>query len=381
MWSFVIAIVLFHSVSVEYEAADSTHVPAPPAGAVAENGAGYPVPALPFDPHTYVVYRTDQPLNIDGRIDEEIWEEAEWTEKFVDIEGELKPLPRFDTRVKMLWDEEYFYFAAELEEPHVWATMTERNSPVMHENNFEIFIDPNGSTHNYWELQINALETVWDHFLLSPRMRHRSRNLKNWNMLDYRAGVQIDGKLNDPRGEDTGWTVEVAMPWEALLEMADGMPGSGDQWRVNFSRVQWKRDVVDGEYRKQVDPETGETYREDNWVWSPQGLVNMHYPEMWGFVQFSEAVAGQAEEPFVWNREEEIKWALRQVFYRQRDYFEKHGRYTEDGAELGVNEITVEGLDFDPEIRTTRTMFEAVSESFDGNRTWHIRHDGRIWSQ
>ena len=26
--------------------------------------------------------------------------------------------------------------------------------------------------------------------------------------------------------------------------------------------------------------------KEDNWVWSPQGLVDMHVPERWGVVQF-----------------------------------------------------------------------------------------------
>ena len=32
--------------------------------------------------------------------------------------------PRFKTRVKMLWDAKYFYIAAEMEEPHVWGTLT-----------------------------------------------------------------------------------------------------------------------------------------------------------------------------------------------------------------------------------------------------------------
>jgi hypothetical protein len=26
---------------------------------------------------------------------------------------------------------------------------------------------------------------------------------------------------------------------------------------------------------------------EDNWVWSPQGLINMHVPERWGWVEFA----------------------------------------------------------------------------------------------
>ncbi|SVA19592.1 uncharacterized protein METZ01_LOCUS72446, partial [marine metagenome] len=42
------------------------------------------------------------------------WEKVDWSESFVDIEGDLKPLPFFDTKVKMLWDENYFYFGAQM---------------------------------------------------------------------------------------------------------------------------------------------------------------------------------------------------------------------------------------------------------------------------
>jgi hypothetical protein len=37
--------------------------------------------------------------------------------------------------------------------------------------------------------------------------------------------------------------------------------------------------AVEGKYVKQPG-------REDNWVWSPQGAINMHLPEHWGFVRF-----------------------------------------------------------------------------------------------
>src|SRR6185295_1614429 len=65
-----------------------------------------------------------------------------------------------------------------------------------------------------------------------------------------------------------------------------GAPKNGDQWRVNFSRVQWKHEVVDGKYRKV--PKT----KEDNWVWSPQYQIDLHQPEFWGYVQFSRAKPG-----------------------------------------------------------------------------------------
>ena len=79
--------------------------------------------AAPFAPRRYVAYRSASPPAIDGRLDEPAWAAAAWTDAFVDIEGDRRPRPRFATRAKMLWDDEYFYVAAELEEPHVWATL------------------------------------------------------------------------------------------------------------------------------------------------------------------------------------------------------------------------------------------------------------------
>src|SRR3954447_18086134 len=72
-------------------------------------------------PKGYVCEKAAGPIKVDGRLDEESWQFAPWTDAFVDIEGDAKPRPRFRTRAKMLWDDRYFYVAAELEEPHVWG--------------------------------------------------------------------------------------------------------------------------------------------------------------------------------------------------------------------------------------------------------------------
>lgn len=71
----------------------------------------------------------------------------------------------------------------------------------------------------------------------------------------------------------------------------------GEFWRVNFSRVEWQVEVQDGRYVKQVNPATGNPYPEDNWVWSPQGIVNMHYPELWGYVVFADESADAGGDP------------------------------------------------------------------------------------
>lgn len=235
-------------------------------------------------PLNYVCYRASGKLRIDGQLNEAAWQAAPWTAAFVDIEGDAKPRPRFLTRAKMLWDEQYFYIAAEMEEPHVWATLTERDSVIFHDNDFEVFIDPDGDTREYYEFEINALNTGWDLFL--PRKYKEGGKADNsWNIVGLRTAVHVAGTLNNPRDQDQGWSVELALPWPALAKYAHQPtpPRHGDRWRVNFSRVEWQHEVVDGRYRKLAGR------REDNWVWSPQGVIDMHQPDKWGYVQFSTA--------------------------------------------------------------------------------------------
>ncbi|MCP3902371.1 MAG: hypothetical protein GY715_01950 [Planctomycetes bacterium] len=232
-------------------------------------------------PKRYECAYATNTLTIDGRIDEAAWLDAPWTDQFVDIEGDTKPAPRFRTRAKMLWDDEHFYVAAIMEEPHVWASLTEHDQIVYHDNDFEVFIDPEGDTRNYYEVEVNALNTIFD-LLLERRYLDGGPARHEWAPEGMRTAVHVRGTLNDPNDEDHGWSVEIALPWTALGEYTDvpAPPNDGDTWRVNFSRVQWQHRIVDGAYEKVPDT------KEDNWVWSPQGAINMHLPRMWGYVVF-----------------------------------------------------------------------------------------------
>ncbi|MGH7172862.1 MAG: protein kinase domain-containing protein, partial [Gemmataceae bacterium] len=77
-------------------------------------------------PRGYVCYRATDPIALDGKLDDAAWKAAPWTDDFVDIEGDRRIKPRFRTRAKMLWDDNYLYLAAELEEAHVQGTYTKR---------------------------------------------------------------------------------------------------------------------------------------------------------------------------------------------------------------------------------------------------------------
>lgn len=335
---------------------------------------------LPFAPRRAIAYRAPARPAIDGRLDEPGWQRAAWSDLFVDIAGDRRPRPRFATRVKMLWDADRFYVAAEMEEPDLWATLTTRDAVIFHDNDFEIFIDPDADTHAYYELEVNVLRTAWDLLLVQP-YRDGGPPIDGWDIAGLEVGVDARGTVNRPGDRDQGWTVEIAMPWRALQEAAPGRkpPAPGAQWRVNFSRVEWQVGVRDGRYVKRAEPATTKPLPEDNWVWSPQGVVDMHMPERWGYVQFSGIVAGAGAESFVEDPNEQVKWALRRLYYRQRRFRSASGRFASDLSALGGSAIRVDGLVFRPEIETTGSLYEIRAPGF-GGATVHIRQDGRVWT-
>lgn len=325
-------------------------------------------------PRGYVCGFTAKPPVLDGRIDEAAWQDAPWTEDFLDIEGIVKAKPEYRTRAKMLWDNDNLYIAAELEEPHVLATVARHDEVIFQDNDFEVFINPDGDNHNYYELELNARNTTWDLYL--PRPYKDGGSAENaFELTGMKSGVHVKGTLNNPADRDEGWSVEIAIPWRSLSQHTRQFcpPREGDQWRANFSRVEWKYDVVDGRYVKRPNRP------ENNWVCSPQGIVDMHRPERWGYVQFTKKQPGAVA--FVPDAKLPARDALMEVYHDQKSYHARHGRWAGDLDELEMKPGF--GTEFaEPiKIRKTRNGFEAklgVKMSHGTVRQLGVRQDSLL---
>ncbi len=336
-----------------------------------------PVEIAPFYPEHYVCYRTVEPLNIDGELNELAWQNALWTNLFTDIEGNKKPQPQYATKVKMLWDDNYLYVAAYLEEPHVWAKLTERDTVIFYDNDFEVFIDPDGDTHGYYEFEMNAFNTVWDLLLAKP-YREGGPAINNWDINGLKSAVKVIGTVNQPNDTDEGWFVEIAFPLDVLHEYCGGVYAkSGNQWRINFSRVQWQTETINGIYSKVINPETKKHYPEDNWVWSPQGFVDMHRPETWAFMQFSDNVVGQGQDAFVFNEDELVKWELYTIYHAQVAYRNATGHFAKNLSQL--NKVGLPALKYNSKLETTSSLYEASANRKESFYHWHINNEGRTW--
>ena len=323
----------------------------------------------------YVAHRAIDSVVIDGNLDDSSWTVAPWTEWFVDIEGDRQPSPEWQTRVAMVWDDRALYIAAVMEEPHLWATITERDAVIYRDNDFEVFLDPDSDTHAYYELEINALGTVWDLFLDKP-YRDGGSAVNEWDIGGLESAVALEGTLNDPADRDRGWSVELAIPWSGLVGpegVAESAPVAGDIWRANFSRVQWQLDPVGAGYAKRTD-RAGKVLPEDNWVWSPQDAINMHMPEMWGRIQFTDHAVGDEPVSVIVPADDAVRWRLRRVYYAQRAQRRETGRYLEQVGDLGLDP-TGAGIEVDQTgaYRAWATDPQGV--------TWWIDQEGRVWRE
>ena len=238
-------------------------------------------------PKHYIVNKINDQIKIDGKDDELAWSNAIYTDDFIDIEGDK--IPRQKTNVKMLWDDKFLYVFAKLYENHIWGDITKRDEVIYYNNDFEVFINPNDDVFSYGEIEINALGTEWDLFLNRP-YRLKGKADSSWDINGLKSAVDITGTLNDPNDLDDYWTVEIAIPLKEIEKLntsgKDEKIISGDVWRINFSRVNWDFEINNGVYSRKK--ENGKYLPEYNWVWSPQGIINMHVPENWGYLVFSE---------------------------------------------------------------------------------------------
>ncbi|RKO68609.1 hypothetical protein D7322_26495 [Sphingobacterium puteale] len=284
---------------------------------------------LQSKPEIYFVQKAQTAIEIDGKDDEISWAKAAWTNPFKDIEGNSKPKPELETRVKMLWDNENLYLFAKLEETHIKGYLRQKDTIIYHDNDFEVFLKPNLQSPEYIEIEVNALNTIMDLLMTKPYRFGGKANL-NWDTKDIQSAVYHAGTINNPTDIDNFWTVEMKIPVKSLKYFGEGNQiKANEMWKINFSRVQWHYDIHEKGYSKRKD-NTGKPLAEENWVWSPIGLINMHYPERWGHIKFVD----QDDQQFVDEQFLALEKTVWNIFYLQQIYGNVNKRFATSLDEL-----------------------------------------------
>lgn len=255
-------------------------------------------------PH-YTAYKTAAAPQIDGRLDESVWQTAPRSSAFRDLISGKETI--HDTRAAVLWDDEFLYVAYWIEEPNVQATLTERDALIYMDNDVELFIAGKDA---YYEFEINSFGTIYEVIFIweekyeregydkipglgpdepgrrpfqgvgyKPHPRGPRIGFWNWDFPGLQSAVFVDGTINDDSDRDRGWTVELALPWSGMSVLARGddrslPPEDKDVWRMDFSRF--------NQYKEAPPAEDA-----GGWAWSPHNVWDSHVPECFTYIHFS----------------------------------------------------------------------------------------------
>lgn len=220
------------------------------------------LPPLP----TYEVHRTATPPLIDGKVDDAAWQAAKPVTFIFPWPNQTGAMQK--TTARLTWDNDNLYVAYECEDSDITAVRTQRDDPTYLDDAVEIFIGPATVKNLYLGFEMNARAALYDYLYPFPQ-----RFIKNYNLPGVRIAVSLNGTLNNSTDKDTGWSLEVAIPWSSFADLINNpVPRIGDKWIADLNR--W-----DG---------TQPNRRLSQWSDSGMVRADPHYPDRFGFLVFAE---------------------------------------------------------------------------------------------
>jgi Carbohydrate family 9 binding domain-like len=189
---------------------------------------------------TYRASRASGPIQIDGAFTEFDWLTAQRI-RLVKIRHDpedRKPL-RENTEVAAVWDEQNLYLRFIVQDREMWATNQKHDARLWPEECVEIFLDPDGDGRRYIEAQVNWHGNVRD-ILVDGSIKNPTPaqfdEMARWDFRYLQTAVQV---YRTAKGEDLGWTLEMAIPWTELsFSRRHFPPKVGQKIRINFYRVE-----------------------------------------------------------------------------------------------------------------------------------------------
>lgn len=220
---------------------------------------------------TYRCLRTEEPIVIDGRLEEPVWSRVPPVGDFLLNDG--SGAPQLPTELKLCWDDHHLYLAFVAVDTDIWGTYRQRDDPIWEEEVVEAFLSTGGDVTQYFEFNFSPHNVVFDARIQIPEDGDRTRMQSDvaWDCEGLRSAVQVVGTIDQRDDVDQRWVVEVAIPF-AQIGREGRAPLEGEVWRANFYRIDR---AGEGEFS----------------AWSPTLVPNFHVPARFGYLIFSTQAA------------------------------------------------------------------------------------------
>ncbi len=195
----------------------------------------------------FKVSRTFEPILIDGRMDESIWEKTEGR-KFNYFYRVDQPDDDQQTIFRMLWDENNLYVFFDLKDKYLTVRETNRDGEPYLDDCAEIFfIAAPDSLDSHFGYELNLNKASNDFIYFNDYYNGNDVVFKSFNP-DFEVEVTYDGTINDNADIDVGWTMEMAIPISNFGELGQVVPiKTGNQWA--FLAIRQDRNDAEGNRR------------------------------------------------------------------------------------------------------------------------------------
>ncbi|HNX54917.1 MAG TPA: DUF5916 domain-containing protein [Prolixibacteraceae bacterium] len=183
----------------------------------------------------YIASRTEKKPKIDGKLNDQCWEGANWTGNFIQQIPKQGKNPTQNTLVKILYDDNNIYVAFKcFDKGEIRSILNRRDVDASAGDIVGIAFDSYNDNHTAYEFNLTAAGQKIDMVHLGA------------NNLDYNWDAVWDGKAHV---SDTIWTAEMQIPFSQLRFS----PGENQVWGVhvwrwidrNNENDQWKLIPVD----------------------------------------------------------------------------------------------------------------------------------------
>lgn len=170
-----------------------------------------------YVPPTIVAQRRQGPITIDGIFDEADWQTAD---EITDFSWRGPGAPPQKTSIRFLYDDDYLYIAAWMEEPNPEKLKADAGGEIpltWNDDDIEFLFDP--------------LEEGRDHTRLFQNAGGTRFNAKPIGMPDryfqsaYESAIHVG---------DDHWAIEFQIPWSDIVDA--GQPEPGTRWAINVMR-------------------------------------------------------------------------------------------------------------------------------------------------
>ena len=213
-----------------------------------------------------VAVHSSEPLSIDGKLDEPIYQKTPKLYLKNSISKERVEDPAYETSVQLVYDDSYLYVAFHCKDRDIYSSYTQRDEHLWKEEAVEVFIDTDAEKNNYVELEVSPNNVLFDSYIVDP-VNIDVKATAAMDLTDIHTAVLVGGTTGDRADQDEFWTVEIAVPLKELMEDFHPDKLKRASWKINFYRI--NRDKSPLQYM----------------AWSPtQG--SFHQPDKFGRIIF-----------------------------------------------------------------------------------------------